>query len=44
MGELFGFLGILLAIPLAATLLVVVKVLYVRDLLGDTSVRSAETK
>lgn len=39
MGELFGFLGLLLAIPLAATLLVVVKVVYVRDVLGDKSVQ-----
>src|SRR5512133_304867 len=39
MGELFGFLGILLAIPLAATLLVLIKVVYVRDVLGDNSLR-----
>lgn len=42
MGELFGFLGLLLAIPLAATLLVVVKVVYVRDMLGDSSVQPLE--
>jgi predicted PurR-regulated permease PerM len=44
MGELFGFLGILLAIPLAATLLVVVKIVYVRDVLGDNSVQTTEKK
>jgi predicted PurR-regulated permease PerM len=44
MGELFGFLGLLLAIPLAATLLVVVKVVYVRDVLGDSSLQSVEEK
>ncbi len=35
MAELFGFLGILLAIPAAATVLVLVKSLYVHDVLGD---------
>jgi predicted PurR-regulated permease PerM len=44
MGELFGFLGLLLAIPLAATLLVVVKVVYVRDVLGDSSLQSLGEK
>ena len=44
MGELFGFLGLLLAIPLAATLLVLVKVLYVRDVLGDNGVTSVKRK
>ena len=42
MGELFGFLGILLAIPVAATLLVLIKVVYVRDVLGDKSLREAK--
>jgi predicted PurR-regulated permease PerM len=37
MGELFGFIGLLLAIPFAATLLVLVRVVYVRDVLGDNS-------
>ena len=37
MGELFGFLGVLLAIPIAATLLVLVKMAYVQDVLGDQS-------
>jgi predicted PurR-regulated permease PerM len=32
---LFGFLGLLLAMPLAAALLVTVQMLYVNDLLGD---------
>ena len=44
MGELFGFLGLLLAIPLAATLLVLIKVVYVRDVLGDNSLRDAKKK
>lgn len=44
MGELFGFLGLLLAIPLAATLLVVVKVIYVRDVLGDRSLQPVVEK
>lgn len=35
LGHLFGFLGLLLAIPLAATLLVLVKTIYVQDVLGD---------
>ena len=37
-GVLFGFLGLLLATPLAAVLLVLVQILYVRDTLGDDSV------
>jgi predicted PurR-regulated permease PerM len=36
-GVLFGFLGLLLATPLAVVLLVLVKKLYVEDILGDTS-------
>lgn len=35
---LFGFLGLLLATPLAAVLLVLIKILYIRDTLGDESV------
>ncbi|HSH78414.1 MAG TPA: AI-2E family transporter [Herpetosiphonaceae bacterium] len=35
LGTLFGFLGLLLATPLLATALVVVKMLYVQDVLGD---------
>jgi predicted PurR-regulated permease PerM len=35
MGSLFGFLGVLLAIPLSATLLVVVRMAYVEDMLGE---------
>lgn len=37
-GVLFGFLGLLLATPLAAVLLVLVQILYVQDTLGDESV------
>jgi predicted PurR-regulated permease PerM len=35
MGALFGFLGILVAAPLAAVVLALVKTLYVKDTLGD---------
>ncbi len=35
LGTLFGFLGLLLATPLLATVLVLVKMLYVQDVLGD---------
>jgi predicted PurR-regulated permease PerM len=35
MGALFGFIGILVAAPLAATALTLVKVLYLRDTFGD---------
>ena len=44
MGELFGFLGLLLAIPMAATLLVLVKTIYVQDVLGDRSLQGAKKK
>lgn len=44
MGELFGFFGVLLAIPLTATLLVLVKTVYVRDVLGDSSLQGSEKK
>lgn len=37
-GVLFGFLGVLLAIPLTATVFVLVKMAYVHDVLGDTAV------
>ena len=35
MGTLFGFVGVLIAAPLVAVLLVLVKMLYVQDTLGD---------
>ena len=35
LGTMFGFLGLLLATPLAAAALVLVKMLYVEDVLGD---------
>ena len=35
MSELFGFFGVLLAIPMAATLLVLIKTIYLQDVLGD---------
>ena len=31
----FGFLGLLVAVPLLAALLVAIKMLYVRDVIGD---------
>ncbi len=34
LGTLFGFLGVLLATPLAATFLVLVKRVYIEDILG----------
>jgi predicted PurR-regulated permease PerM len=42
LGELFGFFGVLLAIPLTATLVVLVKTVYVRDVLGDSSLQRSE--
>jgi predicted PurR-regulated permease PerM len=35
LGLVFGFLGLLLAVPLIATVMVPVKLLYVRDVVGD---------
>lgn len=35
-GALFGFIGILLAVPLTATFLIVVQEMYIKDFLGDT--------
>ena len=35
LGVLFGFIGLLVASPLTATFLIVVKMLYVEDILGD---------
>lgn len=36
-GIFFGFLGIMLAVPLTAMMLVLVQEVYVKDILGDTS-------
>lgn len=44
MGQLFGFLGLLLATPLAAAALVLVKMLYVQDVLGDKTITIEEKK
>ncbi|MGQ9889835.1 MAG: AI-2E family transporter, partial [Aggregatilineales bacterium] len=41
-GLLFGFLGLLLAVPLAAILMVIVQEVYIRDILGDKAVGLAE--
>ncbi len=38
LGELLGFLGLLLATPIAAVALVLVKMLFVEDVLGDRSI------
>jgi predicted PurR-regulated permease PerM len=35
MGIVFGFLGMLVAVPLLAAVMVAVKLLYVRDVVGD---------
>jgi predicted PurR-regulated permease PerM len=35
LGVVFGFLGLLLASPLAATLLILVKMLYIEDVIGE---------
>lgn len=40
-GVLFGFMGVLLATPLLLVLIVLVRMLYVEDTLGDTSAASA---
>lgn len=36
LGVLFGFVGLLVASPLTATAMILVKMLYVEDVLGDT--------
>ena len=41
-GTLFGFAGVALATPLAAVLSVLVKMLYIEDILGDRRPREAE--
>lgn len=45
MGVVFGFLGMLVAVPLLAAILVTVKLLYVEDVMGDevTTVLDAES-
>jgi predicted PurR-regulated permease PerM len=35
MGAVFGFLGLLVAVPLLGTTMVAVKLLYVEDVVGD---------
>jgi predicted PurR-regulated permease PerM len=35
-GALFGFMGIVLAVPLTATFLIIVQEVYIKDFLGDT--------
>jgi predicted PurR-regulated permease PerM len=38
--RVFGFMGLLLAAPIAATIMVLVKAIYVEDLLGDDALES----
>ena len=40
-GAFFGFLGLLLAVPLTAIVMVLVQEIYVKDMLGDHSVDDA---
>jgi predicted PurR-regulated permease PerM len=42
-GIFFGFLGLLLSVPLAAIVTVLVREIYVRDILGDTEVAQRRT-
>jgi len=37
MALLFGFLGLLVAVPMLAAVIAVVKLLYVEDVIGDTA-------
>ena len=41
-GLLFGFLGLLLAVPLAAILMVIVQEVYIKDILGDSAAAAPE--
>lgn len=43
LGELYGFLGILVATPLTAAVIVMVREIYVRDVLKDANVESWRT-
>ena len=38
-GAFFGFLGLMLAVPLTAILMVLVQEIYIKDMLGDRSAR-----
>lgn len=42
LGIVFGFLGLLLASPLAATLMILVKMLYVEDIIGEPVTRDTK--
>ena len=44
LGKLFGFLGLLLAIPMATTFLVLTKMVYIEGVLGDKTTTGAATK
>jgi predicted PurR-regulated permease PerM len=44
LGKLFGFLGLLLAIPIATTFLVLTKMVYIEGVLGDKTPTGAATK
>ncbi len=43
-GALFGFLGILLAVPITSILLILIQEVYIYDVLGDKTEVSAETE
>ena len=44
LGVVFGFIGILLASPLTAVAMILIKMLYVEDLLGDQTIGAREAK
>jgi predicted PurR-regulated permease PerM len=43
MAAIFGFLGLVIAVPLVATIVVAVKLLYVEDIVGDPMSQGSET-
>lgn len=42
-GAFFGFLGLMLSVPITAILMVLVQEVYIKDILGDKSVRHSES-
>lgn len=42
-GALFGFIGILLAVPITAILMILIQEIYVKDLLGDVPPKETKT-
>jgi predicted PurR-regulated permease PerM len=41
-GALFGFIGILLAVPITAILMILIQEIYIKDLLGDVTIKEVE--